>query len=211
GSQAVAAAGKSVRLSTVNDGKTQRTFTGPAADVTAAALSPSGSLVAAGTADAELFVWQAKDGALLSRAAAHGGALTGVASRPASSQLLTAGRAGAVKLWAAPPAAPRAFAHPDAVRAAVSPDGKRIVTGGADKVVRVWDAGNPKMPERQLTGHTAAVGAVALSADGSTVVSGGDDHFLRVWDRSKGTQTRLLGAHAGSITSLAFHPANPPH
>src|SRR5262249_42740829 len=66
----------------------------------------------------------------------------------------------------------------------------------------------PKMPERQLTGHTAAVGAVALSADGSTVVSGGDDHFLRVWDRSKGTQTRLIGAHAGSITSVAFHPAN---
>ena len=96
--------------------------------------------------------------------------------------------------------------HPDAVRAAVvSADGKRMFTGGADKIVRAWNLPDAKTPERQYSGHTAAVNAVALSADGKFLASAGDDETIRFWNQSNGQQTGLIGAHAGPVTSLAFH------
>src|SRR5262249_12673305 len=64
-----------------------------------------------------------------------------------------------------------------------------------------------KTPERQFSGHAAAVTAVAVSADGQTIASGGQTGIVRFWNRTKGEQTGTLGAHAGAVTSLVFTPA----
>src|SRR5262249_49923265 len=58
GARGGAGAGKAVRMWTVNNGATARDFKGPAAAVESVALAGNGALVAAGTADRELFVWQ---------------------------------------------------------------------------------------------------------------------------------------------------------
>ena len=49
---------------------------------------------------------------------------------------------------------------------AFSPDGKRIVSGGADKTVRVWDTATGQPIGAPLTGHTGGMISVAFSADG---------------------------------------------
>ena len=53
-----------------------------------------------------------------------------------------------------------------------SPDGSRLVSGGADGTVRVWEAGSGRLLHT-LTGHTGAVWAVGWSPDGTRLVSGG--------------------------------------
>jgi WD40 repeat protein len=69
---------------------------------------------------------------------------------------------------------------------AFSPDGKRIVSGGWDKTVRVWDADTGKPVGQPLTGHTGRVFSVAFSPDGKRIVSGSDDKTLRLWNADTG-------------------------
>jgi WD40 repeat protein len=197
-----AGADKSVRLANAMNGQPIRDFKGADAAVESVALSPNGALIAAGTADKHLLVWQAGDGKLLANVANQ---TTGLAFNPGSNQLLTGGGDGALKLWAMPPMPERILAHPAAVRSAVaSADGKRLFSGGDDKIVRAWNLADVRMPERQYSGHTAAVNAVALSADGKLLASAGDDETIRLWNQDNGQQTALIGAHAGAVTSLAI-------
>ena len=194
-----------MRLSTVANGQQVRVFAGPTAAVTSVSLG--GNLVAAGTADQQLILWNAADAAVIRDGNAHGGPVTGVAFNPAGTQLLTAGGDGLLKLWALPVAPTRVLTHPDAVAsAAASADGKHVFTAGADKIVRSWDATKPQQAERQFAGHPTAVGAVAVSPNGQVLASAGDDGMIRFWNQANGQPAETIGAHDGAVTSLSFNP-----
>ena len=61
-----------------------------------------------------------------------------------------------------------------------TPDGRLIISGGADGTVRVWDAATGEKLA-SLSGHGAAVRSVALSRDGATLASGSEDNRVFVW------------------------------
>ncbi len=68
---------------------------------------------------------------------------------------------------------------------AVSPDGRRIVSGSEDNTVVVWDL-ETGTPVHRLTGHQAAVNSVAVSPDGRRIVSGSVDQTVVVWNLDTG-------------------------
>lgn len=74
---------------------------------------------------------------------------------------------------------------------AISSDGKSIVSGSSDHIVRVWDLQSGQY--RELKGHTAPVNSVAISADGNIVVSGSYDKTVRVWNLETGESQELKG------------------
>lgn len=85
-------------------------------------------------------------------------------------------------------------AHEGGVNAlGISADGKRLVTGGEDNVVSVWDADNGRRV-KDLKDSTAPIYAVALSPDGKTAVGAGREGVVRVWtvDDGKLAQTLTL-------------------
>jgi WD40 repeat protein len=63
---------------------------------------------------------------------------------------------------------------------ALSPDGRHLLTGHEDKLVRLWDVATGKELQR-FEGHTAAVNCVAFSSDGARALSGGQDNTVRLW------------------------------
>jgi WD40 repeat protein/tetratricopeptide (TPR) repeat protein len=75
----------------------------------------------------------------------------------------------------------------DATRVAVSPDGTRILTGGLDQTVRVWDARTAKLllEAKGMMGYDSDI---AFSPDGKRIVAG----------RGVGT-TRVIDAQTGVV------------
>jgi WD40 repeat protein len=68
---------------------------------------------------------------------------------------------------------------------ALSPDGKRIVSGSDDNSVRIWDAEFGKCL-RLLKGHEYSVRSVAISPDGKRIVSKSWGKDVRLWDTESG-------------------------
>ena len=90
---------------------------------------------------------------------------------------------------------------------AFSPDRHRIVSGGVDKTVRVWDAATGHLTGSPLTGHADTVSSVAFSPDGRRIVSGSADKTVRVWDADTGKPIgRPLTGHTDRVRSVAFSP-----
>ncbi|TCT19747.1 pentapeptide repeat-containing protein [Thiobaca trueperi] len=88
---------------------------------------------------------------------------------------------------------------------AFSPDGRRLVSAGADGAVRLWDAASGEAL-LTLSGHQDWVTACAFSPDGRWLVSAGADRTVRLWDAASGEALLTLSGHQGRVWGCAFSP-----
>jgi WD40 repeat protein len=93
---------------------------------------------------------------------------------------------------------------------AVSPDGKSIISGGRNNIIKGWDFANcveiPSIPEHPADSNGEISGiCVAFSPDGRCLASGGLDKVIRIWDASSGLEKTLPG-HENWISSLVYSP-----
>lgn len=117
-------------------------------------------------------------------------------------------REGDVLLWrtAALDAPPRKAVgiHSDTILSlSFSPDGKTLLSGGADKAARVIDVEKLSVV-RSLEGHTHHVLGVSWSPDGRSVVTGGGDNVVKVWDVATGARKKNVDGVDKEVTSVQF-------
>ena len=63
---------------------------------------------------------------------------------------------------------------------AIGPNGQTLISGSADKTVKIWDLSTGKLLQT-LAGHSDAVNSVALSPDGRCLASGSSDKTIKTW------------------------------
>jgi WD40 repeat protein len=88
---------------------------------------------------------------------------------------------------------------------AISPDGRLLASGSADKSIKLWS-----LPEgvllKTLTGHTDYVRAVAISPDGRLLASGSDDRAIKLWSLPDGALLKTLAGHTDYVYAVAISP-----
>ncbi|BAY07542.1 NB-ARC domain-containing protein [Calothrix sp. NIES-2098] len=88
---------------------------------------------------------------------------------------------------------------------ALTPDGKYVISGSADKTLKVWNWQTGELL-RTLTDHSNSVKAVALTPDNKYVISGSDDNTLKVWNWQTGELLRTLTGHSYWVNTVALTP-----
>jgi WD40 repeat protein/serine/threonine protein kinase len=92
---------------------------------------------------------------------------------------------------------------------AISPEGTRIVSGGWDRYVILWDAQTGEEIRRFGTNegsHADRVNSVAFSPDGTRVASSSADGAIILWAVETGEEIRRFTGHAGEVPKIAFSP-----
>ena len=89
--------------------------------------------------------------------------------------------------------------------AALSPDGRLLVSGGTDAAIKLWDVASGRVL-RTLTGHSESIHAIAFSPDGQTLASASSDKTIRLWNAESGRQLATLTGHQDEVTAVAFSP-----
>jgi WD40 repeat protein len=217
----LADSGDTARLYSLEGGKSIRDFAHNAL-ISALAFSPDGRRLATASMDKVVCVWEVETGKELLRLKGHEGGVTDVAFTPDGQRIVSSSEDKTVRVWdAASGSLVRSIVHPARVwRVAVSPDGKKLLTGtggplvGArakmdvvkikDNAVRLWDLESGDLLHK-MKGHTHAVLALDFHPTLPLAASGGIGKVLILWDLNTAEEICRV-QHGGWVASLAFSP-----
>lgn len=182
--------------------------------VASAAMSPDGKLIATGSWDHSVKIWDEATGrALRKLSQAHAGFVNSVEFSPEGRELLTASDDFTARMWdvaTGKPIGEPLTGHTARVLAATySPDGTRILTVSGDKTARIWDRATHQSLE--LKGHELAVLCGQFGPDGNgdlgqRVITGSQDKKAIIWDVRTGKPLIELAGHTAAVTSVALSP-----
>jgi hypothetical protein len=85
----------------------------------------------------------------------------------------------------------------------LSADGRYAISGGDDKLVRVWDIETGRCLHA-LAGHAHFVSSVCMSTDGALILSASWDTTLRLWESRTGRCVRVLSGHSALVAAACL-------
>jgi WD40 repeat protein len=163
-------------------GKLLRTLAGPTDEVTSVAFSPDGKLLAAGSADNTIRLFDPTTGRQARLLRGHAGPVLAVAFSPDGQWLASGSGDRSLKLWdVAPGRLLRTLTnHLGAVEAvAFRPQGRYLASASADATVRIWQPEIGRLV-RIIRGHDAPIRDVCYTPDGEHLLSAADDGRVRL-------------------------------
>jgi WD40 repeat protein len=173
----------SVKLYWTRDLWKPRVFTGHTWPVNAMVFSPDGRLLATGSHDHTIRLWDdwGREKSILG---VQRDWVRCLAFSPDGRTLASGGDDAMIRLWDVERGEEKAIwtGHTASVRQlAFAPDGRTLTSASWDETVRVWDV----TTGCQRTAFDWKIGRVhclALAPDGMTAAAGGHDHSIVVWD-----------------------------
>ncbi|MEM7034155.1 MAG: BTAD domain-containing putative transcriptional regulator, partial [Chloroflexota bacterium] len=228
---ATGSADHTVCLWAIETRKLKLTLEGHTGEVLDVAISPDGRWLASGSADQTIRLWPVVDDTILETEnrfilKGHTNSVATLAFSPDSQMLASGGYDHIACLWnisqlteqgqgTLSPANNGAsnlgqlrhiLRADDWIESLVfSPDGQTLVTGGLDRVVRLWNTHTGQL-QTLFQGNSTTAYAVSFSPDGQWLVSGNADRSVCVWDANTKEVRHILHGHCYLVRSVDFSP-----
>jgi hypothetical protein len=208
----------------VESGGMLATFRGHATPVYALAVSRDGTQVASAGYDQTVRVWDSSTGTEIHHLRGHTGSVKSLAFSSDGKKLASSGSDGTIHIWDLddgqktraveqrtkspdPQGRPgvRFTISANASDVAITADGTRVASAGADGIVKVWNlATGAEVPNLIRQGTSAS--CLAFSPDGDLIVAGYTDGTVTFWDSAHGKALQTLKEHSARVTDIASAP-----
>ncbi|MBC8326274.1 MAG: hypothetical protein H8E27_11685 [Verrucomicrobia subdivision 3 bacterium] len=215
-----------IQLWNVNTGQRIRTLEGHNGAVHGIAFSPDGTVLASAGGDSAVKLWNTKTGQRLDTLGQPTGEQFIVRFTPDSQFVIAAGADKQIRLWRwmsktkprINPLVRVRFAHEDEITdLVISPDGQRLATASADRIIKIWTL--PNLTPAQTFAHQSdVVSALAFAPDGKSLIVGRMDGSTAQLQLNTGaiqtavtqTQSHTTIAEASLVELTEQEPNNAP-
>ncbi|CAK58103.1 unnamed protein product (macronuclear) [Paramecium tetraurelia] len=190
---------KNIKLNELNK------LEGHESSVNSVSISPDGTILASGSADNSIRLWDSKTGELKAKLVGHENAVNQICFSRDGTTLASVSGDRTIRLWDVKTGRQKAQldGHTNSVlTVCFSPDNTILASGSADHSVRLWDITTRKEKAR-LVGHS---NSVCFSPDGTTLASGSGDNSIRLWDVKRQEIKAKLEGHRDYVRSICFSP-----
>ncbi|KAF8883655.1 WD40-repeat-containing domain protein [Gymnopilus junonius] len=175
------------------------------------AFSPDSKLVASGSWDATIRLWNAETGAAVQVLIGHMAAVRSVAFSPEATLVVSTSDDRTIRVWdlkAGSASGKVLLGDGNFLHSAVfSPDGKRVISASRDGTIRSWDVETGEAVGKSFGGYDKSIDFLAFSPDGKYVASGSATTTMRLWNVETGEVEReSFGNIMPWITTIAFSP-----
>lgn len=185
------------------------TLPGHSSFVNSLAISPDGKIMASGSWDKTIKIWNLETAELIGTLTGHSDRVNSVAISSDGKMLVSGSSDETIKFWNLHSGDllctfPGHSMEVNSV--AINPKRQVIAScGGADNTIKLWNLRSGELL-RTLRGHSDNVNAVVFSPDGKILASGSSDATSKVWDVESGKLLRTLSGLNVGVNSVAIAP-----
>ncbi|XP_067305081.1 protein FAN [Pseudorasbora parva] len=151
------------------------------AGVNALDLSPAGTLLATGTKEGTLTVWDISSPLPLNQLSCHSGKIHQLAFSPDSRHILSIGEDSCLAVTDVQTGMLIATVHAELEQRCFCWDGSTVLSGGASGDLSVWNLLSSKVTHTIPAAHSGAISCMWMSDQCSTIITGGVDKQIVLW------------------------------
>lgn len=183
-----------------------RPFPGSSGTVQDLAFSADGQLLAAGSQDGLLRLWNPSVGQPIRTQADHTYNHDIVAFDPAGKRFASAGIDGVIRFWNSPSGSPTGLplnVGDQIVHSLVFRPGRQQIVAGLNGIVQVWNADTGVLTHTLSPNH-GLVTRLAVSRNGLIAAGAETGNLLEVWNADTGGHLNTVTLKQDSVSSLTF-------